>query len=98
MDSAPQPPEPPAEEPVAEMEAPPRARRPWYQRWKLILALILVSPVFIMALYTVMALNWSYSEGDRAGTLVKFSKKGWLCKTWEGELMQPTAPARIMSY
>jgi hypothetical protein len=44
------------------------------------------------ALFVFIALNWSYSEGERAGTLTKFSRKGWICKTWEGELLQPTAP------
>jgi len=29
---------------------------------------------------------WAYSEGDRAGVLQKFSKRGWICKTWEGEI------------
>ncbi len=29
---------------------------------------------------------WSYSEGERAGVLQKFSKRGWICKTYEGEL------------
>jgi hypothetical protein len=38
------------------------------------------------AAYTWIVLNWSYSEGERAGYVQKFSKKGWLCKTWEGEL------------
>jgi hypothetical protein len=37
-------------------------------------------------LWTWFSLSWSYSEGERAGTLQKFSKKGWLCKTYEGEL------------
>jgi hypothetical protein len=40
-------------------------------------------------LYTVVVLNWSYSTGDRAGTLLKLSHKGWVCKTWEGELVMP---------
>jgi hypothetical protein len=31
---------------------------------------------------------WSYSEGERAGVLQKFSKRGWICKTYEGELAQ----------
>ena len=39
-----------------------------------------------------MALSWSYSEGDRAGILQKFSNKGWVCKTWEGELAMTTVP------
>ena len=40
------------------------------------------------ALWTWGALSWSYSEGNRAGVLQKFSRKGWVCKTWEGELAQ----------
>ena len=38
------------------------------------------------ALYTMFMLWWSYSEGERAGVLQKFSKRGWICKTYEGEL------------
>ena len=37
-------------------------------------------------LWTWFALSWSYSDGDRAGVLLKFSKKGWVCKTYEGQL------------
>ena len=33
-----------------------------------------------------LTLTWSYSEGERAGVLQKFSKRGWICKTYEGEL------------
>jgi len=40
----------------------------------------------IFALYTWAALTWSYSQGERTGYVQKFSHKGWLCKTWEGEL------------
>ncbi len=40
----------------------------------------------IFAAWTAFSLHWAYSEGDRAGVLQKFSKKGWLCKTYEGEL------------
>ena len=29
---------------------------------------------------------WSYSDGERAGVLQKFSQRGWVCKTYEGEL------------
>ncbi|MBM4187116.1 MAG: hypothetical protein FJ206_07370 [Gemmatimonadetes bacterium] len=55
-------------------------------RWKLILAGIVLVPVALGALYTAFVLNWSYSDGDRSGALYKFSRKGWICKTWEGEL------------
>ncbi|MFO1399704.1 MAG: hypothetical protein U1F30_00590 [Steroidobacteraceae bacterium] len=36
--------------------------------------------------WTALALWWSYSEGERVGVLQKFSRKGWVCKTYEGEL------------
>jgi hypothetical protein len=70
--------------------APPRKR--WWHHWRLILLTIVVTPVVLFVAFTFVAVNWSYSDGERAGTLQKFSRKGWLCKTWEGELMQPTAP------
>ncbi|MFN9745682.1 MAG: hypothetical protein ACK57B_08565 [Betaproteobacteria bacterium] len=38
------------------------------------------------------ALSWSYSEGERAGWVQKLSKKGWMCKTWEGELSLVSLP------
>ena len=45
-----------------------------------------------MALYVWFALTWSYSKGERAGYVQKLSKKGWLCKTWEGELAMVSMP------
>jgi hypothetical protein len=51
-----------------------------YLVWSLLGALAL------FALYTLFMLWWSYSEGERAGVLQKFSKRGWICKTYEGEL------------
>jgi hypothetical protein len=42
--------------------------------------------------YFAFALNWSYSAGERAGWVQKFSKKGWICKTWEGELALVSLP------
>lgn len=50
----------------------------------IVLAIIILLP----ALWTWFSLSWAYSEGERAGVLQKFSKKGWLCKTYEGELAQ----------
>src|SRR5512138_1627946 len=57
-------------------------------RFGRIMAMLLVLVVVIAALWTWFALSWSYSEGERAGVLQKFSKKGWICKTYEGELAQ----------
>jgi hypothetical protein len=54
----------------------------------LLLVLVLVLP----ALYLGFMLNWSYSSGERAGWVQKLSKKGWICKTWEGELALISIP------
>ena len=42
--------------------------------------------------YFALALNWSYSSGERAGWIQKLSNKGWICKTWEGELALVSLP------
>jgi hypothetical protein len=44
------------------------------------------------AAWTWLSLEWSYSDGERAGVLQKFSHRGWLCKTGEGELAQYVVP------
>ena len=61
-------------------------RRGW--RFGRILLTVLVLAVLLGALWTWFSLSWAYSEGERAGVLQKFSKKGWICKTYEGELAQ----------
>lgn len=50
--------------------------------------LLIIAAVIVVGLvgWTLFTLSWSYSEGQRAGVLQKFSKKGWICKTYEGEL------------
>lgn len=45
--------------------------------------------------YLWLVLNWSYSKGERAGYVQKFSQKGWLCKTWEGELALIAIPGSL---
>jgi len=62
---------------------------------KLIIAGILLTPIVLFVLYTWSALQWSYSEGERAGYVQKFSKKGWICKTWEGELAIVSIPGTM---
>jgi hypothetical protein len=49
-------------------------------------AMVVLIAIAGMALWTWFTLSWAYSEGERAGVLQKFSKKGWVCKTYEGEL------------
>lgn len=57
-----------------------------------IVAAIILAPLLIAALYLWIALSWSYSDGERAGYVQKLSNKGWLCKTWEGELAMVSIP------
>ena len=60
---------------------PPR-KRSWGAR----LIWIVIALCVLLTLYTLFLLWWSYSEGERAGVLQKFSRRGWICKTHEGEL------------
>ena len=49
----------------------------------------------IFSAYVWITLSWSYSTGERAGLMQKISRKGWLCKTWEGELLLTSMPGAI---
>ena len=62
------------------------------RRWKIWLVIFLVLPFVLLAGYTWMTLHYTYSSGERAGYVQKISKKGWICKTWEGELAMTTVP------
>lgn len=84
MDETSDPPAPPIE--------PQPVRRGWKTRTKVILALVLLSPFMLFGLYTYSTLHVTYSSGDRSGILQKFSHKGWICKSWEGELAMTTVP------
>ena len=53
---------------------------------------VLVALAALAALYFWAALSWSYSTGERAGWVQKLSNKGWVCKTWEGELTLVSLP------
>lgn len=64
----------------------PPAARPSRRSFKSWLLGSLVGAIVLIVLYTLFMLWWSYSEGERAGVLQKFSKRGWICKTHEGEL------------
>jgi hypothetical protein len=49
----------------------------------------------LLAAYTWATLNWSYSSGERAGYVQKFSNRGFICKTWEGELAMVSMPGTM---
>ncbi|NTW98839.1 MAG: hypothetical protein HGB35_02710 [Geobacteraceae bacterium] len=60
-----------------------------------IAALLIFAAAVLFAGYVMAVLNWSYSKGERIGYVQKFSEKGWLCKTWEGELQMLPVPGAI---
>jgi hypothetical protein len=63
------------------------------RHWGLIaIGVLVVLPAVSIALFTWAALNWTYSSGERVGYVQKFSQKGVVCKTWEGELTVVTQP------
>ena len=73
--------------------ASPRHRR---RRWPwMVLGAVVGLPALLIAAWTVIALSYSYSSGDRAGYVQKLSKKGWICKTWEGELAMVNVPGAM---
>ena len=66
-------------------------KRRW--KWPLIIGGTLLGlPAVVFAAWSIFALSYVYSSGDRAGYVQKFSKKGWVCKTWEGELSMINIP------
>ena len=86
----------PVETPVAaEATAPSPPRKKRRNKLWLILLSILLIPAVIIALWIWVALGWTYAKGDRAGYVQKISKKGWLCKTWEGELAMANLPGTM---
>jgi hypothetical protein len=64
-------------------------RRHW---GKLTLAGLVFLPALIFTIWAGIALSYSYSTGSRVGYVQKLSRKGWLCKTWEGELQLSNIP------
>ena len=59
-----------------------------------LLVLVLI-PVVIVSLWIWVALGYTYASGERAGYVQKISKKGWICKTWEGELAMANLPGTM---
>ena len=68
----------------------PRKRR---RRWPWVVGggLVLI-PALLVAIWTAITLTYTYSKGERAGYIQKLSQKGWVCKTWEGELAMVNMP------
>lgn len=79
---------PPAREEVVE------PRRGFLRRhWgKLGIFTVILLPALIFTIWAGITLSFSYSTGERVGYVQKLSRKGWLCKTWEGELQMSNIP------
>lgn len=74
--------------------------KPATSRWTrrrglIVLLVVLLLPVLVFGAWSWITLNYSYSKGERAGYVQKISKKGWLCKTWEGELAMANLPGTM---
>ena len=82
-------------EAIRKSEPPPKKRfirRHW---GKMLAAVVVVVPVAGVALWTLIAMAYTYSAGERTGYIQKFSKKGWVCKTYEGEISMVNIPGQI---
>jgi hypothetical protein len=62
------------------------------KKWTAILFILVIA---LAALYTWVVLNFSFSDGERTGYILKFSRKGWICKTWEGEMQLIAMPGAM---
>jgi hypothetical protein len=100
MDDTPENSETPAESeaPIApDSEAPvgPTLGKKIRNKALIALLVLIIVPVVIIVLWIWIALGYSYASGERAGYIQKISKKGWLCKTWEGELAMANLPGTM---
>lgn len=78
---------------TAEIQATPSWRR---RHWRKIVALaVVLVPIFIFAAWASITLSYAFSTGERAGFAQKLSKRGWICKTWEGELAMVNLPGAM---
>jgi hypothetical protein len=77
--------------------APPPAPAPkrWRRKLLALLVAIVVLPIVIFSLWAWVTLGYVYSTGERVGYVQKLSKKGWICKTWEGELNMVSPPGSV---
>jgi hypothetical protein len=66
-----------------------------HHRLAVFISLLILIPAVVIALWIWVALGYSYASGERAGYVQKISKKGWLCKTWEGELAMANLPGTM---
>jgi len=78
-------------------DAPVPAALSWRRRhWrKITIAAVVLVPLLLIAGWTALTLSYSFSNGERAGYAQKLSQRGWVCKTWEGELAMVNLPGAM---
>ena len=81
--------------PVPDASTPPPPVKKKHRRWPIVLFAVLLVPIVIVVLWVWVSLGYAYSSGERAGYVQKISKKGWVCKTWEGELAMANLPGTM---
>jgi hypothetical protein len=89
---------PPAEAAADSAARPDQVRRPSFFRRHWVAALLVglvVVPAAIFTFWAGITLAFNYSSGERVGYVQKLSRKGWLCKTWEGELQMMAVPGTV---
>ena len=91
MADTPEAPNAPTRESPLASSSPPRGflRRHWLGAT---LGVLVAVPVFVFTVWAGVALKFSYSDGTRTGFVQKLSRKGWICKTWEGEMAMTAQP------
>src|SRR2546423_3278277 len=83
---------------IPDTSAPPVTAAPAKKKHRkvfIVLFVLLLIPAVIIALWIWVSLGYTYSSGERAGYVQKISKKGWICKTWEGELAMANLPGTM---
>jgi hypothetical protein len=88
----------PSDAPASPASDPPAPQAPVKKKhrgWLIVLLAVLLIPIVIVVLWVWVSLGYAYSSGERAGYVQKISKKGWVCKTWEGELAMANLPGTM---
>jgi hypothetical protein len=93
MAETPETPETPETSPAP--AAPVPAKKKKHRKVLIGLIVLVLVPVVIISLWIWVALGYTYASGERAGYVQKISKKGWICKTWEGELAMANLPGTM---
>jgi hypothetical protein len=60
-----------------------------------ILLTVVVAAIVLLGGFTWVTLHWAYATGERAGYVQKLSQRGYICKTWEGEMAMVTMPGTL---